>query len=210
MLQLHQVRPASYPQQQLYVDTQGKAKTGQYFPLTLSNHFQFRGFPEGELSAKTPRRSKGPMDVPSMAGAAAFPSSSSPLTQRTSFCRVQTSARAERPSRAVPVPTESILTARRCLLQRGLKPRACRTLHMVRVHAALSSSPRSIAESFCKDYPGTSVGAAGFLLSSSTPLSIPFQEVLADVVVFYVRPGRVLSPEDISLLLVLITALLTS
>ena len=83
---------------------------------------------------------------------------------------------------------------------------------MVWVHAALSSSPISTAESFYKDSPGTSIGAAGFLLSSSTPLLIPFQEVLADVVVFYGRPGRALSPEDIALplLLVLITAPLTS
>ena len=124
MLQLHQGSPASYPQQQLYVDTQGKAETGQYFLLTLSNHFRFRGFPQGELSTKTPRQSKGPMDAPLMAGAAASPGSSSPLPQRRGFCRVQTSARAESPSRAVCVPTESILTARRCLLQRGLKPRA--------------------------------------------------------------------------------------
>lgn len=110
------------------------------------------------------------------------------------------------------VPTESTLTARRCLLQHGLKPRACRTLHIVWVPTALPSSPLSVAEFFYKGYPGTSIGAAGFLLSSSTPLLIPFQEALADVIIFYIRPGQVHSPEDISLplLLVLITALLTS
>lgn len=60
---------------------------------------------------------------------------------------------------------------------------------MVWVHTALSSSPISIAESFYKDYPGARVGAAGFLLSSSMPLLIPFQEVLGDVIIFYGRPG---------------------
>lgn len=80
---LHQVSPAPYPQQQLHMDTQGKAKPGQDFPLTLSNHFQLRGFPEGQISTETLGQSKGLVDVPLMAGAAAFPSSPSPLTQRT-------------------------------------------------------------------------------------------------------------------------------
>lgn len=56
MLQLHQVSPASYPQQQLHMDTQGKAKPGQYFFLTVSNH----GFPEGQLSTKNTQAKQGP------------------------------------------------------------------------------------------------------------------------------------------------------
>lgn len=121
MLQLHQLSPASRGQQQLCVESQGTLST-----TNTLQPFQFSRFPVGEVSTKTPKKIKAPMDVPSVARAAVFSTSSSSLLEMSSICRVQTSMRAEIPSCAVCVRTSSIFTARCCLLQPGLKAGDCR------------------------------------------------------------------------------------
>lgn len=84
--------------------------------------------------------------------------------QRRGFCQVQTSVVAENPQCAgSPSPLQGAASLG------GLKPTACRTPP---IHP-----PIPMAESFDKDYPGTSTGAAGFSLSSSTPIPL---RVLAD------------------------------